>query len=105
MLRLADWPIRRKLNFLTTCGALIALVLACLSYAIHDVYRIRAAKVTQITALADILGYNATPALEFSDADHAAEVLASLRMQPSIQVAVLYDAHGKVIATYPRALP
>ncbi|OHB68589.1 MAG: hypothetical protein A2V70_05875 [Planctomycetes bacterium RBG_13_63_9] len=105
MLRLADWPIRRKLNFLTTCGALIALVLACLSYAIHDVYRIRAAKVTQITALADILGYNATPALEFSDADHAAEVLASLRMQPSIEVAVLYDAHGKVIATYPRALP
>jgi signal transduction histidine kinase/FixJ family two-component response regulator len=105
MFQLADWPIRRKLGFLTGVGALVALLLACTAFTVHDVRMIRAAKVEQITALADILGSNATTALEFHDPDTAKEVLSSLRLQPSIELAALFDADGEVIASYPEQSP
>jgi len=105
MFRLADWSIRRKLTALTTTGAVIALLLACLAFGVHNVRSIRAAKARQLAALADILGFNATPALEFCDAGTAAEVLSSLRLQPSIELAALFDARGKLFATYPSQLP
>jgi len=105
MLRLADWSIRRKLGFLTASGVLVALLLACLAFAVNDVRMIRAAKVKQINTLADILGFNATAALEFSDAETGTNVLSSLRLQPSIELAVLYDAEGRLFATYPAQPP
>ncbi|MEE9602917.1 MAG: ATP-binding protein, partial [Thermoguttaceae bacterium] len=105
MFGLADWPIRRKLGLLTASGALVALMLACTAFTIRDVRAIRAAKEKQIVALADILGSNATAALEFHDAGTAAEVLASLRLQPSIELAALFDDDGKLVATYPAKLP
>ena len=100
MFRLADWPIRRKLGLLTGVGALVALLLACAAFTIHDVRMIRAAKVKQITTLADILGFNATTALEFHDPVTAEEVLSSLRLQPSVEVAALFDARGDLLASY-----
>jgi len=100
MFRLADWPIRRKLGFLTGIGAVVALLLACAVFTIRDVRAIRAAKVKQITALADILGSNATTALEFHDPVTAEEVLSSLRLQPSIEVGALFDVRGELLASY-----
>ena len=105
MLRLADWPIRRKLSLLTASGILVALLLACLAFAVRDARRIRAAKQQQITALADILGSNATTAIEFSQPDVAQEVLSSLRLQPSIELAALYDAEGQLFVVYPLEPP
>jgi PAS domain S-box-containing protein len=101
MFRFTDWPIRRKLGFLTGVGAAVALLFACAAFTIHDVRMIRAAKVTQITALADILGSNATTALEFDHSETAEEVLSSLRLQPSVEAAALFDTEGKLLASYP----
>lgn len=100
MLSVNDWPIRRKLRLLTVTGILVALVLACCSFVVNDIRRIREAKADQLVALADILGSNATTALEFWDADTATEVLSSLHLQPSVELAVLYDANGAVFVTY-----
>ncbi len=83
----------------------MALLLACAAFTIRDVRMIRAAKVKQITALADILGSNATAALEFQDPDTAEEVLSSLRLQPSVEAAALFDAQGELLATYPAQPP
>ena len=101
MLSVNDWPIRRKLSLLTMSGILVALALACGSFVLNDVRRIREAKADQLVALADILGSNATTALEFFDTDTATEVLSSLRLQPSVELAALYDAHGAIFVTYP----
>ena len=105
MFRLADWPIRRKLSLLTACGAFVALLLACLAFAVNDVRRIRVHQAKQLSALANILGSNAAAAIEFSQPDVAAEVLASLRLQPSMELAALYDAEGRLLATYPSKPP
>lgn len=101
MLSVNDWPIRRKLRLLTVSGILVALILACCSFVMNDIRRIREAKGDQLVALADILGSNATTALEFFDADTATEVLSSLWLQPSVELAALYDAEGAVFVTYP----
>ena len=104
MFRFSDWPIRRKLGFLTGVGARVALLFACAAFTIHDVRMIRANNVTQITALANILGSNATTALEFEVPETAEEVLSSLRLQPSIEAAALFDDEGTLVASYPAVL-
>ena len=105
MLRLVDWPIQRKLGFLVGVGALVALILACIAFAFHDVQMIREAKVKQVDTLADIIGFNATPSLEFHDPVTATDVLSSLRLQPAIELAAIYDDRGELLATYPKTLP
>ena len=105
MLRVADWSIRKKLGLLTACSALVALALAASAFAIHTVRSIHSGKQQQLVALADILGSNAITALEFRDRDTAVEVLASLRLQPSIECAALFDPDNQLIACYPNALP
>ena len=36
MVRLSDWPIRRKLRLMTITGIVVALVLACLAFVINE---------------------------------------------------------------------
>jgi PAS domain S-box-containing protein len=75
--------------------------LACAAFTVHDVRMIREAKVRQVTALAHILGSNATTAFEFEDPTTSEEILSSLRLQPSIEVAALFDMDGGLLASYP----
>ncbi|HIQ19650.1 MAG TPA: response regulator [Planctomycetes bacterium] len=100
ILRVADWPIRRRLRVVTVSGILLALLLASIGFGVDGICCLYRAKVTQVLALADILGSNATAALEFGDQKTATEVLASLRLQPTIELAALYDADGRLFATY-----
>ena len=101
MFRVADWSIRKKLGLLTACGAMIALALAASAFALHTVWSIHATKEQQLVVLADILGSNATTALEFRDRETAVEVLASLRLQPHVEYAALFDPDNQLIAHYP----
>ena len=94
-----------KLNLLTIVAVGVALALSCVAFFVNDVWLIRNSKREQLSALATILGSNATAALEFSDAKTAAELLASLREQPAVEFACLYDHQGKAFATYPADLP
>jgi two-component system, NtrC family, sensor kinase len=101
---LTNWPIRRKLDLLMASTALIALGLTCLVDTVREFWGHHHAVVEQVTTLADILGSNATAALEFSDRETGAEVLSSLHLQPSVEQAALYDAQGRLFASYPAEL-
>src|SRR5207247_1975365 len=50
--------------------------------------------------LAEVLGANSTAALNFQDADTARELLGSLRRQPAVSFACIYDAAGRPFAIY-----
>jgi len=101
----ASRSLKTKLKLLTTVSAGVALLLSCVAFFAHDVWAIHRSKVHQLSALASVLGSNSTAALEFQDPQTAAELLGSLRRQPSVQLACLYDVEGKLFATYPRELP
>ncbi len=55
--------------------------------------------------MSQAIASNSTAALAFDNADDAAAVLAAFKADPHIVAAALYDAHGKLFATYPRGLP
>jgi two-component system, sensor histidine kinase len=101
---LRDRSISTKLGLLTAVAAGVALSLSCIAFFVNNVRMIRAGKVQELSTLASILGANTTSAVEFNDPKVAAELLGSLRQQPSIEFACLYDGHGKPFATYPAIL-
>jgi two-component system, sensor histidine kinase len=100
-----DRSIKTKLSLLTTVAAGVALSLSSVAFLAYDIHRIRNTKVQELTALAAIVGSNNTSSLEFNVPKTATELLSSLREQPTIEFACLYDSDGKPFVTYPTALP
>jgi two-component system, sensor histidine kinase len=94
-----------KLSLLTAVAAGLALSLSCVALFVNNIWMIRAAKARELSTLATILGANSTATIEFDDPALAARLLASLREQPTIEFACLYNARGKPFATYPAELP
>ena len=97
--------IKTKLTLLVTAAVAVALALSCVAFVVQDVRIIRASKAQELSALTSILGYNAEFALVFNDPKTAARLLESLRQQPSVEFACLYDAHDQPFATYPAKPP
>ena len=97
-----DLPIRRKLALLVLSATVMALVLACVGFAIYERSRFRANLATEVTALADTLGANTAASLAFNDQKTAQEMLGALRAEPHVLAACLYDEQGNVFAEYRR---
>ncbi len=95
-----DFTITAKLRLLVVLAVGIALLFSCVAFVANHVYTIRSSMVAQMTALASVLGSNCTAALSFEDANAADEVLDSLRQQPAVEFACIYDAAGRVFASY-----
>ncbi len=95
--------IKTKLNLLTFVVGGVALLLSAAAFVVNDVQMIRTSKEQQLSALAKVLGSNSTAALTFDDAAAAREILASLALQPAVKSACLFDAKGRVFATYAAA--
>jgi signal transduction histidine kinase/ActR/RegA family two-component response regulator len=55
---------------------------------------------TDLVTQAELLGHMSAAALNFDDARQVRENLALLRMRPAVRAGAIYDARGKVVATY-----
>ena len=94
------FSIRAKLIFLVTVSCGIAMLLCCAGFVINDTQAFRAATIRELRTRAEVLAFNSTAVLSFGDAKAAEHLLDSLRLQPSVDLACLYDASGRVLATY-----
>lgn len=56
----------------------------------------------KLTLLADVIGLNSTAALAFNDTTAATETLAALESDEHVMAGALYDAHGRLFASYLR---
>ena len=99
---LTNLSIKTKLNVLVLVAAGAALSLASVMLLVNDANLIRSSKIKQLSALANVLGANSTAALSFDDSSAAREVLSSLTLHPSVQFACLYNAKGRLFASYRR---
>lgn len=97
-----DLAINTKLTWLVVLAGGVALLLSCIAFVTNDVRMIRSSMIQQLSTLAEVLGSNSTAALNFDDAETANELLTSLRKQPNVELACIYDASGRVFATYHR---
>ena len=80
-----------------------AIVLTCSALILYELVTTRDESLEQVATLARVVSANSTAALAFRDEQDAQEVLATLRTEPSIVSAALYDEHGKLFAAYAAA--
>ena len=97
---LQNLSIKSKLNAMVLTVSGVALLVASVTVFVNEVNLIRSSKIQQLTALAKVLGANTAASLTFDDPVAARELLSSLNVQPTVQFACLYNAKGKVFATY-----
>ena len=98
-----DVSIRTKLTFLLALTAAAPLVVACLVSAVSNANMIRSSMVRTLSGLTDVISANSTAALLFEDRKAAQEVLGSLRREPIVIAARIYDKDWKMFATYTSA--
>jgi signal transduction histidine kinase/CheY-like chemotaxis protein/HPt (histidine-containing phosphotransfer) domain-containing protein len=98
-----DLPIRRKLALLILTASVLAVILACVGFAIYERQRFHTDIADELATLADTLGANTAASLAFNDQKTAREMLAALRTEHHVLGACLYDTHGRIFAEYRRA--
>jgi signal transduction histidine kinase/ActR/RegA family two-component response regulator len=80
-----------------------AIVLTSSALILYELVTTRDESLEQVATLARVVAANSTAALAFRDEHDAQEVLATLRTEPSIVSAALYDQRGELFASYAAA--
>lgn len=88
---------------LGTSGA--ALLLTCAAFMGYEFVTYRQTALQEIATLGEIFAAQSTSALAFDNQRDAVENLATLKAEPHIVAACLYDRQGRIFARYPASLP
>ena len=97
-----DSSIHRKLAIVIICTSLLGLSTTGLAFELYEKASFRATLASELQAHADTLGLNTAASLAFNDRKSAEELLASLRVEPQIVAACIYDGSGNIFAEYRR---
>jgi signal transduction histidine kinase/ActR/RegA family two-component response regulator len=100
MIKLFGGSLQRKLLTVMLLTTLSALVVALGAMIIYDLRAYHRGWVMDMAAQAELLGRTTEPALNFDDKRMAHENLDSLRFQPKVRAAAIYNARGGLFATY-----
>jgi signal transduction histidine kinase/DNA-binding NarL/FixJ family response regulator len=92
--------INKKLILLSGASVCVALSLACVGFVVNDYQVFQNAKIEQLKSQADMLAFNSGAVLTFGDQVAATRLLESLRSQPTVEAACLYDSQGRILATF-----
>jgi signal transduction histidine kinase/HPt (histidine-containing phosphotransfer) domain-containing protein/ActR/RegA family two-component response regulator len=92
--------LKTKLLVMSVVSAGAALLGAGAALAAYDYAENRHMLVTNTQTYANIIAGNSTAALSFNDANDATQTLGSLRAEPHVEAACIYDNSGKRMAVY-----
>jgi signal transduction histidine kinase/CheY-like chemotaxis protein len=92
---LANLPLAFKLRVIIVYAAAVALVVASLLFMSGEVLSLRRTLTNHLLTLATATGHNTTGALTFGDHHLALNVIRSVRVEPNVSAATLYDAAGR----------
>ena len=98
-----NWPIQRKLLLIILSTIVVSLVLVMAGIVSYEVATYRNRLAREVTEVGGFIVANCAPTLAFDDAQTAQEILTTLMGSPSVAVAVLYTAEGRVFASYVRS--
>jgi len=102
MLRTIMNSVRYKVILVVLATNFAALSVAGVALVIFELRNYKATWVTDLAAQSEILGRASAPALEFDDPKSAHAYLALLEARPRITAAAIYNAKGKLFASYAR---
>lgn len=100
MTLLADIPVQRKLRMAMLLTSTLALLVASGVFLAVQYLGYRRDFRQTVTNLARITAENSTAAVAFKDAVAAQQTLETLRADPQVIAAVLYDLEGRPVAKY-----
>lgn len=99
-LQFSGLPIRTKLLVLIVAICVVALLISAVLDSILGWTAERRSLMRRMQVTAEIVSLQSRPALEFADPVAARENLATLRADPNMQLACLYDEQGAEFAFY-----
>jgi signal transduction histidine kinase len=102
MLTAISRSIRHKFTLVVLAATLAALTVTGVAMVIYDLRTFEHAGISDLDAQGEILGRASAPALDFEDPKAAAEYLQLLKAKPEVSSAAIYNARGKVFASYMR---
>src|SRR5262249_6446570 len=94
--------LRRSLMRIILLVSTAGLIVTSCGFCICERLIYRQTSQQQLETLGAAIASNSTAALAFDNSDDAATVLSAFKAEPHIVAAALYDAHGKLFATYAR---
>jgi PAS domain S-box-containing protein len=100
-----DQSIKRKAMTVMMLTAVAVLLLSAVAYTIQDLLTYRQNLARSLSGTAAVLADNSVAPLALKDAAAARAALVSLRADPRIVAAALYDNRGNLFARYPAQSP
>jgi signal transduction histidine kinase len=100
--KLQVYSISRKLTLMNMLVSTIALLLACASFFMYDLYTFRQAVVRSVSIQSQIIASNTISALVFNDPASAENTLSALQASPHIMYAEIYTPDTRPFAGYRR---
>lgn len=95
-----DFLIRDKLILIIVTISFISIFLAFVGSSVYNVAVFHEKQKNKLAILAQIIADNSQAAVSFRDELAARETLASLRAEPYISSAVIYDQEGRIFSTF-----
>jgi signal transduction histidine kinase/CheY-like chemotaxis protein len=77
-----------------------ALLLSATALLVYEFQTSRHAGVSDLRSQADLIAQSLLPALVFDDKKAASDALAAFKLRPQIDMAVVFDANGKLFSSY-----
>ncbi|MBI4390129.1 MAG: HAMP domain-containing protein [Nitrospinae bacterium] len=102
MTGIRDLPIQKKLMAVIMIVATLTLLLSSAGIVYFDLEFFKRDMVRNLTALARTAGENSRAALVFDDAPNAKRILSSLKADPQVLSAAIYDSGKRKFADYVR---
>jgi len=96
-----DQSIKRKTMAVMMVTAVVVLLLSAAAFTVSDLITYRNNLERSLSAVAAILADHSASALATGDEEDARLTLTSLRADPRITLAALYDTQGRLFARYP----
>ncbi len=103
MRRFRDLSIRAKLMWMTMLTSGVALLIASGVILVYERVTFRNTMIQKLSIRGEIIGYNVTSAVQFSDPEAAANTLAALRADPHIVSAGILTPDRRPFASFRRS--
>ena len=100
---LREWSLRQRLLALVLFTSGVCMLTGCALFLVYDQHQTRHQSEDELQSAADMIAVNTVAALAFDDEEGAARLLQRLQILDHVRAGALYDANGKLFASYVRA--
>lgn len=101
----SDSSIKHKVMAVILLACLAVSLVTVIAFVVSDVLTFKESIVRNLESQGRLIAQNSAAALAFSDQNDANHLLASLRTEPHVIAAAIYDQHGRLFAKYPPDIP